>query len=132
LGSPTGAAYRDGEGRIAETHLDVPSLRTLAIAGGGAYATLAPGDGDLASLGVLDPQQAGATAARGEKTATWLDQGYWLLPPLLLLSLFAFRRGGALAVALLCCCLPWQPAQAAGKDWWLRPDQQQHARMQHG
>jgi Ca-activated chloride channel family protein len=33
---------------------------------------------------------------------------------------------------LLCICLPWQPAQAAGKDWWLRPDQQQHARMEHG
>jgi Ca-activated chloride channel family protein len=132
LGSPAGAAYRDGEGRIAEAHLDVPSLRALAIAGGGGYATLAAGDGDLALLGVLDPQQAGATAARGEKTAIWLDQGYWLLLPLLLLALFAFRRGGALAVVLLCICLPWQPAQAAGKDWWLRPDQQQHARMEHG
>jgi Ca-activated chloride channel family protein len=132
LGSPAGAAYRDGEGRIAEAHLDVPSLRALANAGGGGYATLAAGDGDLALLGVLDPQQAGATAARGEKTAIWLDQGYWLLLPLLLLALFAFRRGGALAVVLLCICLPWQPAQAAGKDWWLRPDQQQHARMEHG
>jgi Ca-activated chloride channel family protein len=132
LGSTAGAAYRDREGRIAETHLDVPSLRALATAGGGAYAPLAAGDGDLASLGVLDPQQAGATAARGEKTATWLDQGYWLLPPLLLLALFAFRRGGALAVVLLCFYLPWQPAQAAGTEWWLRPDQQQHARMEHG
>jgi Ca-activated chloride channel family protein len=132
LGSTSGAAYRDAEGRIAETRLDVPSLRALAAAGGGGYATLAASDGDLASLGVLDPQQAGATAARGEKTATWLDQGYWLLPPLLLLALFAFRRGGALAVVLLCLCLPWQPVQAAGKDWWLRPDQQQHARMERG
>jgi Ca-activated chloride channel family protein len=132
LGSTAGAAYRDREGRIAETHLDVPSLRALATAGGGAYAPLAAGDGDLASLGVLDPQQAGATAARGEKTATWLDQGYWLLPPLLLLALFAFRRGGALAVVFLCFYLPWQPAQAAGTEWWLRPDQQQHARMEHG
>ena len=132
LGSTSGAAYRDAEGRIAETHLDVPSLRALATAGGGGYATLAASDGDLASLGVLDPQQAGATAARGEKTATWLDQGYWLLPPLLLLALFTFRRGGALGVVLLCFCLPWQPVQAAGKDWWLRPDQQQHARMERG
>jgi Ca-activated chloride channel family protein len=132
LGSIAGAAYRDATGNIGEAHLDMSSLRALATAGGGAYATLAAGDGDLGSLGVLDPRQAGATAARGEKTATWLDQGYWLLPPLLLLALFAFRRGGALAVVLLCICLPWQPAQAAGKDWWLRPDQQQHARMQRG
>jgi Ca-activated chloride channel family protein len=132
LGSAAGTAYRDAEGRIAETHLDVPSLRALAAAGGGGYATLAAGGRDLASLGVLDPQQADATVARGEKTAIWLDQGYWLLPPLLLLALFAFRRGGALAVLLLCLCLPWQPAQAAGKDWWLRPDQQQHTRMERG
>jgi Ca-activated chloride channel family protein len=132
LGSTAGVAYRDAEGRIAETHLDVPSLRALATAGGGGYATLAAGDRDLASLGVLDPQQAGATAARGEKTATWLDQGYWLLPPLLLLALFAFRRGGALAALLLCVCLPWQPARAADSGWWLRPDQQQHARLERG
>ena len=132
LGSTAGAAYRDAEGRIAQTRLDVPSLRALASAGDGGYATLAAGDGDLASLGVLDPQQAGATAAHGEKTATWLDQGYWLLPPLLLLALYAFRRGGALAVVLLCVCLPWQPAHAADSGWWLRPDQRQHARLERG
>jgi len=133
LGSTAGAAYRDAEGRIAETHLDVPSLRALAAAGGGGYATLAAGDRDLASVGVLDPQQAGATAAHGEKTATWLDQGYWLLPPLLLLALFAFRRGGALAAIVLCMCLPWQPARASDSGgWWLRPEQQQHARLERG
>ena len=133
LGSTAGAAYRDAEGRIAETHLDAPSLRALAAAGGGGYATLAADDGDLASLGVLDPQQAGATAAHGEKTATWLDQGYWLLPPLLLLALFAFRRGGALAAIVLCMCLPWQPARASDSGgWWLRPDQRQHARLERG
>ena len=136
LGSAAGAAYRDADGRIAQTHLDAASLRALATAGGGGYATLAAGDGDLASLGVLgvldSSQQAGATAARGEKTATWLDQGYWLLLPLLVLALFAFRRGGVLAVVLLCLCLPWQPARAATNDWWLRPDQHQHARLERG
>ena len=132
LGSSGGAAYRNADGRIAEAHLDAGSLRALAGAGGGRYATLTAGDGDLASLGVLDPQQAAATATHGEKSATWLDQGYWLLPPLLLLALLAFRRGGALAVVLLCLYLPWQPVQAAGTDWWLRPDQQQHAQLERG
>lgn len=132
LGSAGGAAYRDADGRIAQARLDEGSLRALATAGGGRYATLAAGDGDLASLGVLASQQAGATAVRGEKTAIWLDQGYWLLPPLLLLALFAFRRGGALAALLLCICLPWQPARAAQSSWWLRPDQQAHARLEQG
>jgi Ca-activated chloride channel family protein len=132
LGSSGGAAYRNAEGRIAEARLDAGSLRALAAAGGGRYAALTTGDGDLASLGVLDPQQAAATATHGEKSAAWLDQGYWLLPPLLLLALFAFRRGGALAIVLLCLYLPWQPVQAAQKDWWLRPDQQQHAQLERG
>ena len=33
----------------------------------------------------------------GEKTMVWRDQGYWLLLPLMMLALFAFRRSGALA-----------------------------------
>ncbi|MDQ3040329.1 MAG: tetratricopeptide repeat protein, partial [Pseudomonadota bacterium] len=59
---------------------------------------------------------------------------YWLLPLLMLLMLFAFRRGGgALAAALLLCvALPVIPAQAAEKDLWQRPDQQQHAHQQRG
>lgn len=132
LGSAAGAAYRDTDGRIAQTHLDADSLRALASAGDGRYATLAAGNGNLKSLGVLDSQQAGAAAAHGEKTTTWLDQGYWLLPPLLLLALLAFRRGGALAALLLCAWLPWQPVRAAESTWWLRADQQAHARLEQG
>ncbi|MEO6264579.1 MAG: VWA domain-containing protein, partial [Luteimonas sp.] len=132
LGTTGGAAYRDADGRIAQAHLDAASLRALAATGGGAYSALTVGDGDLASLGVLDPQRAGAMATHGEKTSLWRDQGYWLLPPLLLLALFAFRRGGVLAMLLLCVWLPWQPAQAAGNDWWSRPDQQAHARLEQG
>ena len=128
LGSAGGAAYRDSEGRIARTRLDAASLRTLAAAGGGAYATAGAGDGDLAALGVLDPQQAGTMSAQGEKTRIWRDEGYWLLLPLLLLGAFAFRRGGALAAVLLCTLLSWQPARAADDSWWRRPDQQAYAR----
>lgn len=132
LGTDAGAAYRDADGRIAKARLDAGSLRTLAQAGGGAYAALAAGDGDLAALGVLDPRQAGTIAAHGEKTRLWRDQGYWLLLPLLLLALFAFRRGGALAALLLCVLLPLPPAHAAGTDWWRRADQQAHQRLEQG
>ncbi len=132
LGTASGAAFRDADGRIAQTHLDDASLRDLASAGGGAYAALGAGNGDLAALGVLDPSHAGAMAAHGEKTSIWRDQGYWLLFPVLLLALLAFRRGGALSVLLLAAWLPMQPAQAATSDWWLRPDQQMHARLEQG
>ncbi len=133
MGTSAGAAYRDADGRIDHAGLDATSLRRLASAGGGAYASMTPGNEDLAALGILDPSRASAMAAQGSKTLVWLDQGYWLLPPLMLLALLAFRRGRGLAVVLLLCmALPWQPAQASARDWWLRPDQQAHARIEQG
>jgi Ca-activated chloride channel family protein len=132
LGTDGGAASRDADGRLARARLDAGSLRAVANAGGGAYAALAAGTGDLATLGVLDPRQAGTIASHGEKTALWRDQGYWLLLPLLLLALLAFRRGGALAAVLLCAWWPLQPAHAAGIDWWQRADQQAHQRLEQG
>ncbi|HVI58699.1 MAG TPA: VWA domain-containing protein [Luteimonas sp.] len=131
LGTPAGSAYRDGQGAIAHARLDAGSLQALASAGGGRYAALAAGDGDLAALGLLETADARAAAARG-KAATWRDDGYWLLLPLMLLSLFAFRRGGMLAAVLLCACLPWPAAQAADGTLWRRADQVGHARMQGG
>jgi len=132
LGTETGAAYRDLDGRFDTARLQPASLRALASAGGGGYAPLQPDDGDLRSLGVLDPAGTDATAAQGAKAAVWRDQGYWLLLPLMLLALFAFRRGGALGMLLLCAWLPWQPARAADVHWWQRPDQQTHARLLQG
>ncbi len=132
VGTPAGAAYRDAEGVIGRASRDDGSLRTLASAGRGKFEVLSRDDGDLRALGVLNPQ---ATEATGGGTAgkTWRDEGYWLLLPLLALSLFAFRRGGAVAAWALCLVLPLSmPAKAAERDWWQRPDQQQHARIASG
>ncbi len=134
LGTAAGAAYRAAGGVIAQARLDEASLLALTRAGDGSYATATTGDGDLRSLGVLDPQQAGGASTRGEKGRHWQDGGYWLLPPLLLLALFAFRRGGGAATAslLLLMALPWSPAHAAGQDLWRRADQQAHQQLQQG
>lgn len=133
LGTAVGAPWRDASGRIVHASLDAASLRALARAGGGSYASLADAADDAGTLGVPEPGAAGAIAKRGESASQWRDQGYWLLLPLLLLAPFAFRRNGMFfAVLALCLCLPWRPAQAAAVDWWLRADQQAHARMQDG
>jgi Ca-activated chloride channel family protein len=137
LGNPEGAAYRRPDGSIGQTRLDAASLRAVAAAGEGSYQPLGGGRADLDALGVLDPARAGARSAQGQKNATWLDEGYWLLPPLLLIAALAFRRGGVLAVLALCLCLPVLPVRAqqaaAGEGGlWLRPDQQAYARMQQG
>ncbi|APO94955.1 VWA domain-containing protein [Xanthomonas vesicatoria] len=135
VGSPRGAAYRTGSGEIAQAKLDEASLRDLAGQGGGRYARIAPDDADLQALGVLDPAQqplAEETAeANGGKT--WLDEGYWLVLPVMLLALLAFRRRAVVAMVALMCVLPLaQPAQAADGTLWQRADQVQQQRLDAG
>lgn len=132
LGTPAGAAYRRPDGSIGQAKLEASALQALAQAGGGQYRALQPGLADLDALGVLDPARAGARSAQGEKGSAWLDEGFWLLPPLLLLAAFAFRRGGALALLVLVVCLPVPPAHAQEGTLWRRPDQVAHARMRSG
>ena len=135
LGTPQGAAYRSGEGRIEQARLDETSLRALATAGGGNYARISADDADLRALGALQPRTGNDT--RRDETAgrNWQDEGYWLLPPLLLLALLAFRkRSRGTAVLLLCLSLPLAlPAHAAENGgWWQRADQRDHQRMAEG
>ncbi len=92
---------------------------------------------DLRALGVLDPAVDAATG-RGTGQRVWLDQGYWLLLPLLVLAALAFRRGaGVLALLPLAIMFSWPtPARAAEGSgeggWWRRPDQQAQARIAQG
>jgi Ca-activated chloride channel family protein len=139
VGSTRGGVF-DTPAGLGDARLDQAALQRLASAGGGSYAALAPGDADLRSLGVLDPATGDAEVARGEQRHSWRDDGYWLLPLVLLLVLPLFRRGGGIALVLLCALwLPMPQAQAqqaqksqASVSWWQRPDQQAWARMQQG
>lgn len=133
LGTERGAAYRDANGAIAQARLDPRGLRTLAASGDGDYAALSADDADLRALGMLAPPDVDASSTQGETRRMWEDAGYWLLPVLMLLALFAFRRGGALAaMALGVCLLPMVPAHAQDGTLWRRADQQAHQRSQTG
>jgi Ca-activated chloride channel homolog len=143
LGTAAGSVYRTGLGALAHARLDAGSLQALAVEGGGDYAALTPGAADLEALGVLDPPHTDGSVAGGSAGRQWQDQGYWLLLPLLLLALPAFRRGATTAAALLCLCLPLVPGASwattaasatapASSSLWQRPDQQAHARMRAG
>lgn len=135
VGSTRGAAYRTTTGEIAQTKLDEGSLRDLAGQGGGRYARITADDADLRALGVLDPTQQPLADETAESTGgkTWLDEGYWLLLPVMLLALLAFRRRAVVAVLALVCVLPLaQPAHAADGTLWQRADQVQQQRLDAG
>ncbi|WP_419403278.1 tetratricopeptide repeat protein [Stenotrophomonas rhizophila] len=136
LGTAAGAAYRSGDGQIARAQLEPDTLRAVADAGGGRYAAVADDEGDLKALGVLTPRaSAGEQQRREGEGLAWRDEGFWLLPPLMLLSLWAFRRRGVAAVALVCVMLPLAmpaTAQAAERNWWQRADQRDQQRVAEG
>ncbi|MGH8054440.1 MAG: vWA domain-containing protein [Stenotrophomonas sp.] len=135
LGTVQGASYRDSRGGIEHAHLDETSLRALAVAGGGRYQRIANTDSDLQALEVLQPQAQADGRQQSEQGKSWQDEGYWLLLPLLLLALFAFRRPRrVLPLLALCVLLPMmQPAAAAEQSsWWQRADQRQHQQLSEG
>ena len=139
LGSPAGAAYRDRDGGLAHARLEAGSLQALTIAGGGRYHALTVDDDDLQALGVLTPDATRRAASGGDDVGTRrvLDEGYWLLIPILALVLLAFRRGSVFAcvavLALSPLCLPEQAHAAPPVATpWQRADQVAHARMQQG
>ncbi|WP_372168088.1 VWA domain-containing protein [Xanthomonas axonopodis] len=135
VGGERGAAYRTASGEIAQAKLDEGSLRTLAAQGGGRYVRIAPDDADLRALGVLDPSQQPLAdeTAESDGGKSWLDEGYWLVLPVMLLSLLAFRRRAVVAVLAMVCVLPLaQPAHAADGTLWQRADQVQQQRLDAG
>ena len=106
LGTPAGAAYRDDSGQIRQAALDEGRLRAVATAGGGRYARITADGSDLRALGVLDARE-GTAAQRPGEGRQWRDEGFWLLPPVMLLALLAFRRRALLAAVLAVGLLPW-------------------------
>ena len=134
LGTPQGAAYRNGEGQIVPARLEEGTLRGVASRGGGRYARIASDDKDLAALDVLTPRVSADDSREGQGR-TWRDEGFWLVPPLMLLALFAFRRRGALAVLVMMAALPMAlptTAHAAEGTWWQRADQIDQQRLSTG
>lgn len=118
-----GSFLKDAQGAILIPRLDNARLQRLASELGGRYQRARLGDDDLAALGLFD--QAGTLQQDDEITRleAWLDQGHWLLLPLLLLAALAGRRGWLFCLPLL--LLQPLPANAFElEDLWLRRDQQ--------
>ncbi|WP_343349723.1 VWA domain-containing protein [Pseudomonas sediminis] len=119
-----GSFLKDSRGAILIPRLDARGLRETAEAHGGRYATIRLDDDDLRRLSLLDGPQAMRAAGEPTLLDSHIDQGYWLLLPLLLLAACAGRRGWLFCLPLL-LMLPPQNSQAFEfDDLWLRRDQQ--------
>lgn len=133
IGTQEGAPYRAGDGQLHTSRLDKAGLESVAQAGGGRYRTMSDDGSDLEALGVLDPGGGTGQSAGGEAW-TWVDEGYWLLPVLMLLVLAGFRRGAGMRVLVLGAGLGMvlAPPPAQAIDWWQRADHARHEQMQQG
>jgi len=126
-----GGFVTDQAGQIAVARLEERSLRELAAAGGGRYATLTPDGRDLDHLLA---GEAGARAATDESLATdqWREEGPWLALLLLPLGALAFRRGWVVVLAFALLPLS-DPAEASiWDDLWQTRDQQAQRHLQDG
>jgi Ca-activated chloride channel family protein len=128
LSNGKGGYVHDATGAIVVPRLDVSSLRALAEAGGGHYATITGNDTDLDGLLTpLKPNLTSRVRQTGLKTDAWLSRGPWLVVLLLPLAALAFRRGWLLVVTLLVAGTLSAPPPAMASTWtdlWLRRDQQ--------
>lgn len=119
-----GSFLKDQRGAILVPRLDARSLRETAESNGGRYTQIRVDDDDLRRLGLFDAPKALRAAQEPTQLDSHVDQGYWLLLPLLLLAACAGRRGWLFCLPLL-LMLPPQSSQAFElDDLWLRPDQQ--------
>jgi len=129
-----GGFFKDATGAIVLPRLDETILTSLAQRAHGAYRLLSTDDSDIDTLlNLVDSRVADAGhAVEGMKSDQWREEGPWLLLPLLILGVLAFRRG--YLVLLIPLLLPLsRPVQAL--DWqslWQRPDQRAQQVMDAG
>jgi Ca-activated chloride channel family protein len=132
-----GDFLKDDSGNVIVAKRDDASLRAVAEAGGGRYATLSADASDIDAL-LVDRTNAAAHAdepsAPGDLAAStrWRDRGPWLLLLLMPLAAFAFRRGWLMAIALVLLAPSPRASAATFTDLWLRSDQQAAAALAKG
>ena len=102
VGTSSGAPEPDGnggfvrnvQGQVVLTRLDAGLLQRVASAGGGRYVPLSALPALIADLHAAGSRQmSSGVAAQHVRLASWLNDGVWLLPALLLLAALLARRG---------------------------------------
>ena len=98
IGAPqpngNGGFVRNAQGQVVLTRLDAGLLQRVAAAGGGRYVPLSGLPALIADLHAAGSREMSSGVAAGHvRLASWLNDGVWLLPALLLLAALLARRG---------------------------------------
>ncbi|PVY79293.1 Ca-activated chloride channel family protein [Tamilnaduibacter salinus] len=113
------------QGNVVISRADPDALARVARATGGKSARLALNSEDIKRLALGgDSDGDWQETDRGRSIDRWQDDGYWLLWPLGILALLAWRRG--LVLALVIVLVPVMPRTGQALDWdglWQREDQ---------
>lgn len=88
-----GGFVQDAKGQPVLSKLDADALQELARTAGGQYVEVAALPDLIARLQEQPATPDGAEAVAGVQVQHWLDGGFWLLPPVLLLAALLARRG---------------------------------------
>jgi Ca-activated chloride channel family protein len=83
---------RDRNGKIIDSRLNEALLKQLAQQGKGIYRQADFRDADSRAVLKAAAAESGEATATNEKARIWNERFYWMLLPLLLLLLPAFRR----------------------------------------
>jgi Ca-activated chloride channel homolog len=134
VGTSRGGPIREGPNHFAEdssgrrlfSKLDTDALKSLGV----SATTLTLDNSDIEWIQRRVQSHLQATQEKNTQTR-WMDEGYWLLFPIVVLAALWFRKGwtvqwsrGALAILIL---FPFPAASDLGRrflDLWLTPDQQ--------
>ena len=124
---PDGRFFKDSKGQVIMPPLEWDNLQALARATSAKIERLGNSDRDISSLLASFKTANQFKKDDDEKMQfdQWLDSGYWLILPLLLLCLGAFRKGVVLSVTLLIMLQPSDSfAQVDLPNVFLNGDQQ--------
>ena len=88
-----GAFVRDASGRVVLARLNDDLLQRVATAGGGRFVPLSALPQLIGDLHAAGSRNMSSGVAAHVKLSSWLNDGVWLLPALLLLAALVARRG---------------------------------------
>ena len=125
-----GSLMKDGQGDTIVAKVDFNTMSELTHDLGGVFAPYRGDDQDVATLlGATQSVQA-IQGKNGAQTVTErINNGYWLLFPVVLLALLLFRRG--VLFIFISMAVPMLTPNHAYASPWLTPDQEGYQAYQN-